>query len=277
MQGAEGGLAGVGGVETTPVETDITIIPGVSEPEGTDTGTPDYEKLAAEQGWKPKEGFTGEVTDFVNAEEFVKRRPLFDKIKNQSKKIANLEKTVEGISKHYSESVKQAKEQAIAELTIERREAIQLGNVKEVEALDTKIAEVNKIEEPVAAVPSLPEPIEKFLDEQKSWFNANEEMTNLASNFNAQYLKKNPGKLEESLGKTLEMIKRVYPEHFENTRRAAPPTVEGGGEPPANPKGKYSLSRLSTEQRLVHDALTKNGRMKSDEYFKQLETAGFLG
>jgi len=44
--------------------------------EGEKNGV-DYEKIARTKGWKPKNEFSGEA--WVDAEEFVKREPLFEK------------------------------------------------------------------------------------------------------------------------------------------------------------------------------------------------------
>ena len=80
---------------------------------GEGTGSYDYEGAAREKGWRPKEEYEGDAEGWVGAEEFVKRQPLFDKIKVQSKRLKELEKTVEAMAKHYQTSIKQAKEKAI--------------------------------------------------------------------------------------------------------------------------------------------------------------------
>ena len=251
-----------------------TEIPGEQLP---DTLANEYETVAREKGWRPKEEFDGDDDSWVDAQEFVKRQPLFDKIKSQSKKMKELEKTVESLAKHYQITMKQAKDKALAELRAERVEAIELGEVAKVEEIDQRISDVKKVPEPVAPSNVLPAEVEAFVEEQKDWFNKNQEMTDFAVAYNEALLKKNPGELEKSLSETLKAVKRAYPEHFANTRRTNPPTVEGATTVTKN-DGKYTLSALSKEQKLVYQQLVVNHKqMSHDEYFKDLEAAGYLG
>ena len=236
------------------------------------------ERVARERGWRPKEEFQGNEVDFVEAEEFVKRAPLFDKIRSQNKRVKELEKTVEAISKHYSATVAQAKEQAVRELFRERDEAIALGEVKRVKELDGRINQVHQMPEPVQAKPSVPEPIESFLEENKSWFNKDKEMTDFASTFNEAYLKNNPGKLEESLKETLKMVKKAYPEKFTNQHREVGSNVDNPSTGGSTGSGRYTTSRLSSEQKLVYNQLVKTHKqMTHEQYFKSLDDAGYLG
>ena len=263
--------------EQAPYSAPGTPIPGEQAPAG-DAGegtAPDFESVAKEKGWKDKSEFDG--PDWVNAEEFVKRQPLFDKIKIQHKKLKDLEKTVEALAKHYNTSVEQAKQRAIADLKLERKEAIELGQVSDVEKIDQKIEHVNKIQTPVNPAPVLATEIEEFIADQKDWFNKDDEMTQFAIMVNESYLKAHPGELKKSLEETLKTVKRAYPDKFVNSKRAEPPPVEGGGAPPANGSSKYSMNRLNPEQKIVYKQLiTTHKQMTHDAYFKSLDDAGYL-
>lgn len=257
----------------SPGENEGISIPGETN---DNPSTPDYETSAKEKGWKPKEEFEGDLDAWVPAEEFIKRQPLFDKIKTQSKKLKELEKTVEALSKHYKIGIEQAKERAIAELKEQRKEAIELGEVAEVEKLDLKIDQVKQMSAPETNPIGLAPEIESFIEEQKSWFNKDIEMTDFAVSYNESYLRRSPGDLEKSLEETLKAVKKAYPEKFENTRRKTPPTVEGG-EASEKSAGKYAFSKLNNEQKIVYNQLVKTHKqMTHDEYFKSLEEAGFL-
>jgi hypothetical protein len=258
--------------------TELTTPTG-GEDAGSDSGevsTPSYEDIAKEKGWRPKEDYEGDGEAWVGAEEFVKRQPLFDKIKVQSKKLKELEKTVEAISKHYQTNVAQAKERAILDLKAERREAIELGEAVRVDEIDQKIEHVRQMDDLKIAPPSAPAEIEQFLTDQKEWFNKNEDMTAFAVTYNESYLKKHPGEISVSLDETLKAVKKAYPEHFENKRRTAPSSVEGS-TPVNKGEEKYSLSRLSSEQKLVYNQLVKTHKqMSHNDYFKSLDDAGYL-
>ena len=243
---------------------------------GEGTGSYDYEGAAREKGWRPKEEYEGDPEGWVGAEEFVKRQPLFDKIKNQSKKLKELERTVEALAKHYQSNVQQARDRALAELKAERKEAIEMGEADKVELIDERIQTVKQMPDPVAPPPSLAPEIEQFVESNKEWFNKDQDMTAFAVSYNEAYLKNHPGDLAKSLDETIKAVKRAYPDKFANQKRTAPPAVEGGGAPLGS-NSKYSVSRLNREQKLVYDQLVKvHKQMSHDDYFKSLEEAGFL-
>jgi len=253
-----------------------TPIPGETDQHGTEFQPPDFETIAKEKGWRTKEEYDGDPEAWIQAEEFVKRQPLFDKIKVQSKKLKELEKTVEALSKHYKITIDQAKDKAIAELKAERREAIELGEADKVDQIDVKINQVQQMSAPATNQAGLAPEIEQFIADQKEWFNKDEDMTDFAVAYNESYLKKHPGDLDKSLEETLKAVKRAYPDKFVNQRRATPPAVEGAG---ISEKGsaKYSFNRLSAEQKIVYNQLVKTHKqMSHDDYFKSLDEAGYL-
>lgn len=258
--------------------TDISV---GTEPESGDGGAvtpaaPDPEIVAREKGWRPKEEYEGDPNAWVGAEEFVKRQPLFDKIKIQTKKLKELEKTVEALAKHYQTNIQQAKERAIADLKAERREAIELGEADKVEQIDERIQSVQKMPDPVAPPQTLAPEIEQFVEDNRDWFNKDQELTAFAVSYNEAYLKNHPGDLAQSLTETLKAVKRAFPDKFTNTKRQSPSSVEGGGSPTGS-GSKYSVSRLNREQKLVYDQLVRTHKqMSHDEYFKSLDEAGYL-
>ena len=69
-----------------------------------------------------------------------------------------------------------------------------------------------------------------------------------------------------------EELQVLFPAKFAS-RREAPAAVEGatvpGGDKGA--RGKYSMSKLSPEEKSVHDQYVRRGVMKSEAYFKSLE------
>jgi hypothetical protein len=235
--------------------------------------------MASSKGWKPKEEYDGDADAWVDAEEFIKRQPFIDRIRKQSKRMKELEKAVDALSKHYKVNLEKAKEKAIAELKLRRKGAIELGEADEVEQLDSEIEEINSIQAPEPPKDHvLPDEIIQFMEDNKAWFQVDNEMTAFAVAFNENYLRSNPGKLEESLAKTLKAVKNAFPDRFANQKKTLPPAVDGGGNVGGNKsQNKYSVSRLSTEQKIVYEHLVKRSKqLTHDEYFKGLEEAGFL-
>ena len=47
----------------------------------------DIEQRAMDLGWRPKEDFEGDEATFIDAAEFVRRQPLFDKIESMGREL----------------------------------------------------------------------------------------------------------------------------------------------------------------------------------------------
>lgn len=242
---------------------------------GTDDATPvgnDAEDAARAKGWRPKEEFTGDG-DWVDAEEFLRRKPFFDKMSQQRHEIKRLQRTVESMANHYHKSVAVAVDKAIKSLRAERREAIELGDVDRVDALDAEIAQQQQaVVQPANTV--APEIVDWVAE--NTWFNTDQDMRAFAVAFNENYLKANPQDVGTSLTKTLEAVKRAFPDKFEpQTRKPAAPAspVESGAA--AHKPAKYDLNKLTTEQKAAYNAYVKQHKIMShDEYFQGLEAIG---
>jgi cytochrome c556 len=84
--------------------TDEVIVPSGTEPtEAPVEQAPqrsDIETRALEMGWRPKEEFEGSEDDFIDAKEFVRRKPLFEKIEHQSKELKQIKQALEACKGH---------------------------------------------------------------------------------------------------------------------------------------------------------------------------------
>jgi len=250
--------------------------------ESTGSETINYEETAKVKGWKPLAEYDGDKSGWVSAEEFVKREPLFDRIKHQSKELKELRKTIDSMAQFHHKSVEAQVTQAISALKAQRKEAIELGDADKVDALDEELQkakqEKDSIKAPTAAIPA---EIETWLSEN-TWFEKNDDMATFARAWNEAYLRKNPGELEESLKKTTEAVKKAFPEEFGKpaapSKKDSPGAVEApsGSTSPSSAKN-YSVSRLTSEQKLVYDQYVNRHKiMKHEEYFKSLEDIGEL-
>jgi hypothetical protein len=235
------------------------------------------EEKARLKGWKPKEEFDGDHEDWIDANEFIKREPLFDKIRNQSKEIKEMRKTVEAMANHFQKATKVAVDKAISELKSQRKEAIELGNVEAVEDIDKQIEEHKISVQDAPKTPSVPKEIIDWVSENK-WFDSNKEMREFALAYQETQMRNNPGiDLEIALGKTTTAVRRAFPEEFENKRKSEPPPVEGTGTKGSTGNGKYTVDRLTSEQKLVYKQMVQQFKQLShEEYFKSLEEIGEL-
>jgi hypothetical protein len=251
---------------------------------GNGQGEVDYEALAKAEGWRSKEelGADFDPAKYVGPEEFVKRKPLFETIKSQGKKIKELSKTVESVVSFSQKNAELAAKRAIAELNAQKKEAIKLGDVGTVEDIDKNIKEHEKVvEQTTQATPTVPSEIVEWT-EKNEWFNADPEMQDFATAYCASYAKRNPKEtMEKALDETAKAVKRAFPESkYFKTRRNDPPPVEGPNNDGADTGGKgnrkYTMDRLTDEQRQCCNAYVKAGVLTKDQYFQKLEEIGEL-
>ena len=74
------------------------------------------EASARTKGWKPKEEWNGSPDEWVDAGEFMRRGPLFDRLDTQKKTMRRLEQTVDAMATHFKKNVDAAVNQRIDEL-----------------------------------------------------------------------------------------------------------------------------------------------------------------
>lgn len=257
-----------GEVLEQPTETPDESIAG-----GAGTGGNTAEDSARAKGWRPKEEYVGDG-DWVDAEEFLRRKPFFDKMSQQRQEIKRLQRTVESMATHYHKSVAAAVDKAVKNLKVERREAIELGDADRVDAIDAEIAYQ---QQQMAAQPAntvAPEIVDWVAE--NPWFNNDSDMRSFAVAFNENYLKANPNDIAASLDKTLSAVKKAFPEKFEQPVRkpiAPASPVESGAV--AHKPAKYDVNRLTSEQKAAYNAYVKQHKIMShDEYFQGLEVIG---
>ena len=99
-------------------------------PDNTEQKPVEYSKIeleAMEMGWRPKEEFNGEEDDFIDAKEFVRRKPLFDKIDSTTRELKQFKKAFDALKGHYTAVHGSAYQQALANLKMTRKQAITDG------------------------------------------------------------------------------------------------------------------------------------------------------
>lgn len=246
----------------------------VKEPEKIEPNK--FEIAAKTKGWKPKEEYEGAEEWWIGAEEFLKREPLFDRIKQSTKEVKELKKTIESMATHFKKAQEVAVAKAITDLKSQRKEAIQTGDVDKVEEIDKAIDEQKQIK---ADTPTKQEVAPEIVEwvEKNQWFNTDKEMADFAVAYNKTQIDKGIS-LSDALQKTAEAVKKAYPDKFTRNkeRQQAPPAVES----PTKEEGKgnkFTVTRLSSDQKRVYDQMvTRHKVLTHDEYFKSLEMIGEL-
>jgi hypothetical protein len=228
----------------------------------------EIEKQAMESGWKPD----GEKS----AEEFIRAEPLYAEIKARGKEIKELKATLDELKAHMDKQRELGYKQAYEELLEERKIAIELGDVKSVDALDNKIRKQEKL-----LPPEVPTEVTTFVQRHADWIND--------PSFEAQEMRAFAKKRDEDLVRFnlsakehLEVIEKDLRLKFPNRFKKEEDTntisaVESDLSPIRGSKGKkYTLNDLTPEQKKCAIHFDKHKIMTIDAYIKQLKEDGQL-
>jgi hypothetical protein len=235
------------------------------------------EKEAKEKGWKPKDEYDGE--EWVDADEFLKRAPLYKRIGTQSKRLREMEKTVTEMSGHMSKVQEAAYRKAMSDLQAKKEEAIEFADKDAVKAIDKQIGTLEKEMQPAA--PAVDPAITAWEnDPTNDWYKTDAEMGTFAYSWASAFNQRNPGvDAEVWLAEMTKATKRAFPEKFKNERRTDHPPVDTGGS--VGGKKKLGMSDCNDMQRKVINDMKRNGvfndKFTVDDYIQQLADIGEVG
>lgn len=255
----------------------------------TDEGDPDTNQLdpesdeakAREKGWRPKEEFAGNPDDWVDAKEFVRRQPLYDRLNTQSKEVKRLQKTLDAVVKYQKEQEAKIREKVIAELESKKREAVKYADETAFDAAEAELKRVQEEkgfeldentvdEEPPPAQPQIPTFVQEFA-KANPWFEKDEAMTAVMVE-RTRSLVTSGVTLENAIPQAKEYVKSEFPHKFSNPKKDRPSAVMSGSRAGDAGKGKISESDLTPEQKDVMHFFVKRGDMTKAEFLKTLET-----
>lgn len=261
------------------------------------------EQKARELGWKSKEEREAEGksnTYFVEPEEYVRRKPLFDRIENQNKELRELKEGQRKQQEYLAKARKESYEQAIRDLEIARSRAVEEANTTEFHRLDQRHREMQESlrSDPMinqATIPSISEDLQGFVNRNGSWYNeTNPENAKMKAAAEAvdNYLTRQAKidnrqiDVKEHLTAVEEEVKRLFPHRFQNSASAAAPispavvnTVARSTAPVKETRGSNNLvSRLTPQQRALGESFQRsNPDYTLDVYAAELEKRGRLG
>lgn len=262
--------------EETPNSQDPSV-ENTANPEPSEIKSPSVEDLAREQGWNPE--YSG--PDKIDAAEYVRRKPLFDKIHAQSRELKEIKRSVDSMASTYKSMSSAQYRRGVAEAEKRMAEAeasFNVGAYKEAAADKAAMEQAQASVEQTSA-PTVPAEVEVWC-EANPWFDKDKIMQVDALEYKDRYVKRNPSApLKEVLEYVEARIKKDYPEKFATKQSsgssglsgsAKPPAVEGGGSGAPQKSDDYSKleSSLSAEERRVMKMFTDGGKMTKAEYLK---------
>lgn len=239
------------------------------------------ESIARSQGWRPKEEFEGDKSKWVPADEFVRRKPLFDKIHEQTR----LNKDLQEALKHQAETLKRIEERTrreeqekyerkLDELQRAKKEAFQSGDEEAFERAEQQIEKVkaSQVEEskPQTVPDDRAQVVESWVSKNQ-WFNTDPALKKYMIAAQNENLAKGMS-LEEALRESEREVKAEFAHKFQNPNKEKPsPVIASNPEPK-----KASIDALPSEFRGVFRTLSRLTGITLDEYIAEQKRAGNL-
>jgi hypothetical protein len=252
-------------------------VPVTPEPEQSQAPelTP-IEVRAVEMGWRPKSEFSGDEDDFIDAKEFVRRKPLFEKIDTQSRQIKAVTKALSEFKAHYSKVHEIAVTEALQKLKNERKEAIASGDGERFEQLDEKITaterQVDEIREAAKApiVSEEPVAVPEFNSwkSRNSWYDSVGYMRKFADEVGTPLALKGVPP-EAVLKQVEEAVRKEFPHKFRNPNKDTAPGVETS-KPGSARASKDEVDMSDLERKIMND-LVRAKVLTKEQYIADLK------
>jgi hypothetical protein len=247
-------------------------------PSGQADKQSELELKARDMGWRGLDEFEGDPSDFIDAGEFVRRKPLFDKIEANGKQLKSVTKSLEYLKEHYQKVKETEYNRALASLQEQITEAKREGNrdlasdIKEehqrVEGeRDEFLAEV----EAIKVEPTVAPEFEAWVG-RNSWYSNSESMRAFADVVGVRLHKQGIAK-DQVLVQVEKAVKKEFPEKFRNPNRDSAPAVEGST--PRQPKKDNPLdtSFMSEQDIRVMNQLVRDKVMTKEKYIADIKLA----
>lgn len=236
----------------------------------------EIEQKALEMGWRPKEEFEGLDEDFVDAKEFVQRKPLYDKISQQSKQIKNVYKALDALKDHYTKVKEVEFQSALKALKAQRREAFVQGDIDAVEKAENQIQEAEKqfteIKASAESIQVNDEPVLNpvFINwkNRNSWYDTTGYMREYADDVGRR-LHASGLPPDEVLKEVEKAVRKEFPQKFTNPNKGNAPEVSS----PRGGQGKGVEYQLTDQERNIMNTLVKTGVMTKEQYISDLKKA----
>ena len=245
--------------------------------ENKEPQTPEYTEVelqALEHGWKPKEEFeTSEKSagkKWRDAEDFMDRKSLFDKIDAQHRRSRELEKGVAAAMEHNKKIEQSAYERALRELKAERKAALEEGDAVKAEEVRDRIDEVKEKQKQVEKTAPINETaardIEIFVQRNK-WYTTDVDMKAWAEGYADSLYRSGVTNTAEAFPMIEEKVKQVFPHKFRNPNKDRAPNLEGGQRKTSS--DSFQLSQ--DEERAMNHMIRAGAPITREEYIKQLK------
>lgn len=237
----------------------------------------DVELRAMEMGWRPKEEFHGNEEDFIDAKEFVRRKPLFEKIEHQGKQIKAVTKALEALKTHYTRVEEAAVQKAIAQMKAQRKEALANGDGDSFELIDDEIkkaeqslAQIEKAKEIPLVDEEVVNPEWQAWTSRNSWYNTAPHMKMFADQVGATLASRGMSP-SDVLKEVEKAVRKEFPQKFTNPNKASAPDVDSSVGKPKNVSRGADDSFMNEQEKKVMNDLVRTGVLTKEKYISDLK------
>jgi regulator of replication initiation timing len=235
------------------------------------------ENKAKEMGWRPLEEFNGNPEEFIDAGEFVRRKPLFDKIENTTKQLKNVSKSLEYLKDHYQKVKATEYQNALSDLKAQLKTAKKEGNheltVDIEDAVERVEGERDKFLQEVEAIKVEPEANPQFVKwvEKNNWYTSTSYMRSFADELGTK-LHKDGMTPADVLVEVEKAVKKEFPDKFRNANRDTAPSIEGSSSRPGQRKTNALDTSFMNEQDIrVMNQLVRDKVLTKEEYIADMK------
>jgi hypothetical protein len=239
---------------------------------------------AQEIGWRPKDQWTGDPEDWVDARTFLRNGEFMGKIHNLNRQNKDLHTAVHDMKAMLASAEKKGREAAIAELKASKVQALQHGDYEKVTDIDERIAEAKAdAKEAKAEAPNDPYVTyaQEVWFEGNKWFAEDAELreefeTVIRGKIGADVAKGKATDPEEAFKYATTRIKKMYPEKFQKPKEAQQSVASASGTTrPAGKKGP-TWGDLTEDQAKIGNNFVRQGIFTKAEYLEQLRIEGVI-
>ncbi len=249
------------------------------------------EQQALEMGWRPQEEFDGDPEDFIDAKEFVRRKPLFDKIEHTTKELKAVRKALDAMKTHYTKVQETEFNRAMKQLKEAQKQALVDSDPERFYEIESQREELQKEKEKFVQESQEMEvrPEQDSVNPQfaawvnrNPWYQSKPHMRVFAEEVGMSYSadvragRKTP---EDVLKLVEQAVREEFPHQFRNRNKDNVSAVEegstrrSGGSSGSGGAGSLSAveKSLTEDERRIMNRLTRDGHITKEQYLKDLK------
>lgn len=235
------------------------------------------ESSARTMGWVPKDEYEGDEVQWLDANEFVRRQPLFEKIAKQNKELKEIKRTMQQFASHHAQVKETEYQRALDSLKAQKVAAFEDGDATKIVKIEDDIKVVEKAQERFNAeqAANVRQEAQEIHPEFQAWQNRNtwyttdRAMKAFADVVGAEYSANGTRQPAEVLKEVERRVRDEFPKRFTNANREKPGAVES-----SSAKGNKSSSGYTPSdfERQAATKFVQQGLFKSvDDYYKELK------